>query len=101
MVIPNLNMDLFALYKTQYKLTATTSTGKIKKINDLPPYAEGYAGWFDSGTQIQYSVNPLEGFLNIPPQLFDRWTGDVSGQNEDYESVGSLTIDGPKNISAN
>jgi hypothetical protein len=88
-ILMNGSKELFALYKTQYKMDVT-SQDNIGNPNGT--------GWYDSGAEAHYSVNSLGGFFNFPfPKSFDRWIGDISSDNA---ASGVLDMDGPKKLQA-
>ncbi len=90
-ILMNGSKELFALYRTQYRMDVT-SHDNIGNPNGT--------GWYDSGAQAHYSVNPLGGFFIFPlPRSFDRWIGDISSETDDIAS-GHLDMDGPKELQA-
>ena len=88
-ILMNGSKELFALYKTQYRMDVTSQ--------DNIGNPDG-AGWYDSGAEAHYSVNSLGGFFSFPfPKSFERWVGDISSDNT---ASGVLVMDGPKKIQA-
>lgn len=83
----NSNVELYALYKTQYNLVVRSTL-----YNSNP---EG-TGWYNGGSEAQFSINPYVGFFLL--QSFDHWTGDLYGTTT--ASSSSLIMDGPKEITA-
>lgn len=79
------DIDLFALYKTQYRLLVNSSRGDPNGTS-----------WYDTGNQGHFSVKPLTDWFWL--QKFDHWTGDISDQIT--QPSGSLTMDAPKIINA-
>jgi hypothetical protein len=79
--------DLYALYKTQYHLTVTSSI----KGNDI----DG-TGWYYAGSEAPFSANLATTDRLL---LFDHWTGDIPSSQVAANS-GSLTMDNPKKITA-
>jgi len=74
-----------AKYSTQYLLTVNSPGGLGN------PQGGGY---YDAGSTAQFSVSSPVGVL--VQQVFVRWTGDYSGTSPQ----GSVTMDGPKTVSA-
>jgi len=72
-----------ANYKTQYYLTVESAYGQ----------PEG-DGWYDSGSTATISVTSPEG--TIIRQVFTGWSGDLS----DTTATASVTMDGPKTVTA-
>lgn len=81
------NKELYALYKTQYKLEVNSSDSDV--------HTEG-TGWYDSGNQADFLAAEV-GLASLL-RKFDRWTGDISDKTT--QSSGSLNMDGPKIITA-
>jgi hypothetical protein len=78
------NTELFALFRTQFRLSVESNEGNT----------EG-SGWYDSGSQANYAINPSIGLWTS----FDYWIGDISAEADDIPS-GHLTMNGPTNIKA-
>jgi hypothetical protein len=78
------DIELFAIYKTQYYLDIVSNF-------DNNPDGEG---WHDSGRTVPISVEPMAGVLTL--NTFDRWDGDTSGTSP-YSSV---DMNSPKTIAA-
>ncbi len=72
-----------ANYKTQYYLTVESAYGQ--------PNGDG---WYDSGSTATISVTSPEG--TIIRQVFTGWSGDLS----DITAAASVTMDGPKTVTA-
>jgi hypothetical protein len=81
------NKELYALYKTQYKLDVNSSESDV--------HTEG-TDWYDSGNQADFFAAEV-GLASLLGK-FDRWTGDISDKTT--QSSGSLIMDGPKTITA-
>lgn len=90
-ILMNGSKELFALYKTQYRMNVTSQDNVGNPTG---------TGWYDSGAQAHYSINPLGGFFPFPlPRSFDRWIGDIPSETDDIAS-GHLGMDGPKKVHA-
>jgi len=74
-----------AKYSTQYLLTVNSPGGLGNPQGGV---------YYDAGSTAQFSVSSPVGIL--VQQVFVRWTGDYSGTSPQ----GSVTMDGPKTVSA-
>lgn len=84
------DQELYAIYKTQYHLSV-----KSIFIKDNTP--NNGTGWYDSGDEARYSINPLAGLLLS--NSFDHWNGPIP-IGENTVTSGSITMNGPKEITA-
>jgi hypothetical protein len=78
------DIELYAIYKTQYYLDIVSSF-------DNNPDGEG---WHDSGSTVPFSVEPMAAALTL--NTFDRWDGDFSGTN----AYSSIDMNSPKTVTA-
>jgi len=78
------DIELFAIYKTQYYLDI------VSNFDDSP---DG-EGWHDSGSTAYFSVEPMSALLTL--NTFDRWGGDFSGNNP----YASMDMNNPKVVTA-
>lgn len=78
------DIELFAVYKTQYYLDIVSNF-------DTNPDGEG---WHDSGSTVPFSVEPMAAALTL--NTFDRWGGDFSGNN----AYSSIDMNSPKTVAA-
>jgi hypothetical protein len=78
------DVELFAIYKTQYYLDV------VSNFDDSP---DG-EGWYDSGSTAYFSVEPMSAMLTL--NTFDRWGGDFSGNNP----YASTDMNNPKVVTA-
>ena len=74
---------LMARYVTQHRLTVTSPHGD--PIGD---------GWYEEGTEAIFSVESPTGL--IPQHVFTAWSGDYEGSSP----TSSITMDGPKTVTA-
>jgi hypothetical protein len=78
-------VDLTAQYKTQYRLSVTAPQGE----------AQG-SGWYDAGSNSTFSTTGLINFDNGTRRVFERWSGDYTGNTQS----GSVMMSAPKQIVA-
>ncbi len=84
-VTVNSPVSLIAAWKTQYLVTVQSEYGS----------ATG-AGWHDSGSSVQLTIQPEVDYSNETRRIFTGWSGDVSGNATDL----ALTISKPINAVA-
>jgi hypothetical protein len=87
-VASNTNTDLFAVYKTQYYLSVKSSC--------LGTFANG-SGWYDAGSNAKFALDPGLSFFLM--HSFDHWIGDM-GSSDPNVAAGAVSMDGPKEITA-
>ena len=75
--------SLNATWTSQYYLSIASSFGEPKG-----------EGWHDSGSEVDFSVTPLNEYGNRTKRIFLRWSGDYTGN----ESKGSILMDSPKRL---
>jgi hypothetical protein len=86
------NVELYAMYKFQYKLTINSTCLTVYGCTT----PEG-AGWHDNYIPVHVSVDSPTGLFWL--QSFNYWNGDIPA--EDQSSTHTvLTMDGPKDITA-
>ena len=78
-------VDLTAQYKTQYRLSVTTLQGEAQS-----------SGWYDAGSNSNFTASGLVVFDNGSRRVFERWSGDYAGSAQS----GSVVMDSPKQIVA-
>ncbi|MBI2937363.1 MAG: S8 family serine peptidase [Thaumarchaeota archaeon] len=76
---------LVAQFGIQYRLTVRTSYG-----------TPSGAGWYDSGTNAPFSVQPMFDQGNRTRRVFTSWSGSTTASN----SLTSILMDGPKSVTA-
>lgn len=81
------NVELYALYKTQYLLTINSDLGDPQMYG----WYDGY-GWYNSSSPAQFSVRSPYLVFNA----FDHWGGDFSGQS----ASDNVIVDEPKVMTA-
>jgi hypothetical protein len=79
-------LEIQPIYKTQYYLSVNSSDGGLGN-----PHG---SGWFDKGSNVNFSVTSPTGFLLS--QELDHWQGDYVGK----DNPGYLVLDGPKTVVA-
>jgi M6 family metalloprotease-like protein len=77
---------IMATWKTQYELTIQSAYGNPQG-----------AGWYDSGTNVSVSIQPLLDYSNSTRRIFTGWTGDYAGQSANV----TVQMYSPKDITAN
>lgn len=81
------DVELFALFKTQYYFQVTTDMDHLSYVHGT--------GWYDSGTEANYFLDPS---IDIRSK-FDHWERNVPSDADETPS-GHLSMDGPKVIIA-
>jgi hypothetical protein len=84
-VIVNAPTILQASWKTQYFVTIQSAYGNPQG-----------SGWYDAGTQLPISVQPEITYDNQTRRIFTSWSGDYAGT----DSAFTMTVDGPKSLTA-
>ncbi|MDI6791578.1 MAG: fibronectin type III domain-containing protein [bacterium] len=80
----NQNSTITWHWKTEYYLTTSVNPAGAGTISPA-------AGWYEDGIVLPVNAIPVAGYA------FTEWSGDLSGSN----SAASLTMNGPKTITAN
>ena len=83
--VPGSNQTVTANFKTQYYLTVNSSHGN--------PQGQG---WYDANATANFSVASPD-VAGSTRYIFQNWTGDYTGAG----TSGSVTMDAPKNVTAN
>lgn len=84
------DMEFVPIYKTQYFL-------KVSSDNNINLKNNNGTGWYDSGTEAQFSANTFGTFFSL--YSFDHWNGTIpKGANTESSSV--TTMNGPKEVTA-
>jgi predicted outer membrane repeat protein len=82
------NSSITWLWKIQYQLTTEVSPIQSGTVEVSPASADGY---YDEGAILTLSATPGSG------DIFHNWSGDLSGG----DNPETLSMDGPKNVTAN
>jgi len=80
----NAAKTLTASWRTEFLLTISSEYGTPTG-----------AGWYDQGESVTISIEPVQG--SIIRQIFDGWSGDLTST----DASASVTMSGPKDITAN
>ena len=83
--VPGSDTTVTANFKKQYQLTVNSAHGN--------PHG---AGWYDAGSTANFSVTSPD-YHGSTRYVFVNWSGDYSGTSKS----GSVTMDGPKSVTAN
>jgi len=82
------NSSITWLWKTQYELTLQILPEGSGTVELSPAGEDGY---YDDGVVVRLTANPKSAYV------FASWSGDLSGTNNPE----TLTMDGPKSVTAN